>query len=623
MAFEQTAVVDCSIITRTFERAAAFAVTEESVFAMMTPILQTTRTQSTGIIGQIENNEALSSPQTSDQKTKDQEGGTAGLGTSNAINLKNLDKADEEDDGFLEDLKGNFFPGSTGQVEGTGNLIDAEVFGNIFNSECIPCGDRLNMLGELDLKSGLNDYLDHWKQWLINHFQNLLGMLNVFNGADRYIDLCALLKFLKDFICVPDLARMLSALMALMSQTSFEFNGIFDLIMSLVAPLTQPFLSNFVDMLQRYILMIIKPIECIIDSIQAIITKLDYNILFQNIDNLDRHVSLGRRQGPVVGTTGENLSKLPFVDVEVDLHQGPTRAFEEDFNSLNTATGGQIKRKNAEDQAEVEAAADELRAVQAAGSKVDGSDPEAVERHNEQQSAARERYRDAVEERNLSELGQINKRLEDFQTGFKSSIYTLIGFLRKAAESVEGFFQDLFDELKKIMGEYFGGSGGFIQMLTEKFVLVQMISWIAAIIKAFSSNLHCDDDEEDIKIERLIPQSQGTFVWTDDEGNVHIEEDPATIDTAIEETVRAMGIQAPGGPSQQDLDKGVEPTEQSARQKLKSLIEFTGDPVLDASIARATEALVTPVNVTFKCPLQTTVKQAEQVNTWIREINAQ
>ena len=173
---------------------------------------------------------------------------------------------------------------------------------------------------------------------------------------------------------------------------------------------------------------------------------------------------------------------------------------------------------------------------------------------------------------------------------------------------VEGFFNDVFSELQKIMNSYLGGSSSFIEILSEKFLLVQMIQWISAIIKLFTSDLHCDDEEEDIKVERLVPAQQGISVWTDDQGKIHIEEDPSLIENAVNESVKALGVAAPG-------------EDATPRQKLKSLIEFTGDPILDASIARATEALTTPVNVVFKCPLQTTVRQAEQVNKWVRELN--
>jgi hypothetical protein len=623
MAYAATELADCSTISKAFERGAAYSVTPESVYAMMTPVLNPTRVQSAGIINQIENEEALTAQQTTDQKIEEEQGASPGLAVANAVEVRNMDKADEEDEGFVQSVIGNFVPGDNGEVEGTGNTVDAEIFGNIFNSKCIPCGERLNLLGELNFKTGLTEYLQHWKQWLMNHYQNLLRMLDIFKGVDKYVDLCVLLNYLKTFVCVPDLARMLSALMALMNQSAFEFNGVLDLIMQLVAPLVQPFLSNFVNMLQKYILMVIKPLECIIDSIQGIIAKLDYNVLFRNIDSLDKHVSIGRRQGAKTGTTGKNISKIPFIDVQVDLHEGPERSFEADYNTLDTLTAGSIKRKNAQDQKAVDKASDELRAIQSAGKNVDASNPAEVERYKQQREAASQKLRNAKKEKNLSELGELNRNIEDFQQGFKSSIYSLIGYLRKAAQAVEGFFQDVFGELQKIMGEYFGGSGNWIQMLHEKLQLVQMIEWISAIIKAFSSDLHCNDDEEDIRIERLVPAQQGTFVWTDDEGNVHIEEDPSLIDTAVNETVKALGAEpsGDGGVSPGDADKGSQPTDQTARQKLKGLIEFTGDPVLDTSIARATEALTTPVSAVFKCPLQTTVQEAEQVNTWIQELN--
>ena len=296
MAFEPTQVSDCMSIAKKFNRGASFATTDESVFAMMTPMLNIMRTQSSSLVTQIETQETISSPLTTEDKILQNQGVAPTASTPNTTNLENIDKSDDQDQGIAQRIAGNFFPGGEGQVPGTGNLVDAEIFGNVFNSKCIPCGPRLNMLGELDFKSGITEYLQYWKQWLLGHYTNLLSMLNIFNGADQLIDLCALIEFLKNFVCVPDLARILSALMAMMLQLSFDFGGIFDLILQLVAPLLQPFLSNFVNMLQQYILLIIRPLECIIDSLQNIIARLDYNVLFQNINSLDKNISIGRRQ---------------------------------------------------------------------------------------------------------------------------------------------------------------------------------------------------------------------------------------------------------------------------------------------------------------------------------------
>lgn len=590
MAYKPTEIADCSSIAKAFERGAAFSATQESVFAMMTPILSTTRVQSTGITNQLETREALSVPQTSQQKIQEQQGISPGIAKPSTINFNNLDKATDEDEALVENISGNFFP--TGTTATSANI-------KLFNTECIPCDLRLEFLGELEFKVGINTYLDHWREWLTGHLNNLLKMLDIFKGIDGYIDLCALLDFLKDFICVPDLARMLSALMALQLQQSFEFNGVFDLILALAAPILQPFLSNVVDMLLQYILMVTKPLNCIIDSIQQIIAKLDYNVLFQNINENSEFI-----------TARQKNKKIPLYDINVNFRV-----------PLDAATGGAISSQVAKEQKNVETAAVELKAIQKAASNVDASDPEAVERYKKQKTVAEEKYNTAVDERNLSELGEVNKSIESFQQSFNSSLFTLIDLLRKAIEMIEGFFQDLFSELQKLMGGYLSGSGSYLEILSEKFLIIQMIQWISAIIKIFSSDLHCDDEEQDIKVERLIPAQQGTKIWTDDQGKIHIEEDPALIENAVNETVKVLGVTPPGGPSAQELDKGTQPTEATPRQKLKSLIEFTGDPVLDTSIARVTEALTTPVSVIFKCPLQTTVSQAEQVNKWVKELN--
>jgi len=50
------------------------------------------------------------------------------------------------------------------------------------------------------------------------------------------------------------------------------------------------------------------------------------------------------------------------------------------------------------------------------------------------------------------------------------------------------------------------------------------------------------------------------------------------------------------------------------------LVKYTGNPVLDSSISKTVNALTTPVNVTFRCSLQTSVANAEQVNKWISEL---
>lgn len=618
-------VADCHTIAKTFERAACYAPTEESVFAMMTPILTNMRANSQAFIDQQDANDSLTD---------------TNLGSFAVPNLKNVDKADEEDEGFFEKIGNNFFPGD-------GDVINP---GGIFNSECIPCGFRLNSMGEL-ISAGWNDFgagvkaiFEQWGVWLMTMIQQIKDLLGIFSGLDKYIDLCALIKFFKEFVCIPDIMRILSALMALMARVSFEFGGLFDLILSLVAPLLTPFLSGIVDQLQQFILMIIKPLECIIDSIQDIIRKLDYNVLFQNIEMLDKTPKKPSRRPDPRGPIQVPFQdvKFPFVDTPVHFHdaeidrrdivqgEGVFDTIENAGNSaINNTTdalgGSAIKQHNAEKQRLVEAAAAELAAVESNRKNVDGSSPSEVERYKKQKKAAQEKYDKAVEERDLSALGRANKRIDEATTKVKSALFEVINFLREAAQAVETFFNDIFGELQKLMGQYVGGSGSFIELLTKKSGLVQIISFITALLKAFIEwDTGCDEDEQEIRVESVLPVQQGMKVWTDENGDLHIEEDDAIFDEGIQKAVEAIGAIPPSTPTKERLkDRGELPSTEEPRQKLKSLIEFTGDPVLDIEIARATEALITPAKVTFKCPLQSSVSDAEQVNQWIKELNTE
>ena len=630
MAFEATEFSDCMQISKKFERAASWAPTEEATFALAGIALDNMRISATSYLDLEENSSSLSIPQTSQQKIKSTAQTANGLTAAGnvlgdeveGVNLRNLDKADEDED-FFQRISGNFFPN-------TGNVKD---LGGIFNSECIPCGFRIDHMGHLTAElftsplGGISEFVRTWKEAFREMLRQILDLLNIFNGLNNFVDLCALLKFLNDFVCIPDLQRMLSALMALMNRYSFEFGGVITLIIQLVGPLLTPLLSSFIQTLTNYILMIIKPLECIIDSIQAIIAKLDYNVLFQNIDALDRNPPMkSRKQDP------RDPIKIPFIDAYIqrrDIVRG--EGVLDQYNSLSVsmrnrgigALGGDaIKAENAKEQAAVEQAARELQAIRAASRNIDASKPDAVKKQRAKEQAAQKKYQSALDEKNLSKLGQANKSISQTTASLKSSLFLMIQKLREAASVIEGFFQNLFDEFKKLLGEYVGGNGGLIGLIVDKMGLVQLIGLISSIIAAFASGLNCDGDDEDIRVENFIPEQEGMKVWTDDQGNLHIEEDPSGLEDivgrAVNDMVQAIGVSPPGGAVQKEQDKGSAPS--TARQRLNSLIEFTGDPVLDEDIARATQKLTTPTNVTFKCPLQSTATDAEKINTWIQEL---
>lgn len=657
MAWETTSLLDCLIISKKFERGAMFSTTEQSGFALLGPVLDGMRIQSQSYVNQADAVERVAAPKSAKERAEGAlapnatqlSSTSALLGTDTSSNVaRNMDKADEKDQDFGERLAGNW-----GLTNEDGNFD----MSGVFDSECIPCGLRVDEAG-LDafftevgqgVVNGLSAYLNFWEELFKKQLSQLLDMLSLFNNTDPYIDLCALIKFFTEFMCVPDIAKVLSVLMALMRKQSFEFNGILDLVLQFVGPLLSPFLGNLLGVLEQFIWMIVKPIECIIDSIQALIAKFDYNILFTNIQTLDKHVDFGGpKKGAWLPGNEENEAKYrradprgdyvfrldqprlddeepktPWVDGHIarrDTVEGERWA-EFDFNMAGPVSTW-VDEEYAENQAAVDAAERELVAVREAGAKVDGSDPDAIKAQRERERAAKDNLQSATDKRDMSAIGRVNATVDRGVAGMKSSLIMIIGFLREGVQAVEGFFDFIFDEFKKLMGEYVGGSGGLIGEIIKKNSLSQIINLIYSIYEALQKGAICEDPAEDIKVESWIPELSGMKLWTDEDGSIHIEGDADEIDAAVNAFVEAQGVEPPSeesGTSAAEKDKGGQPD--TASQKLKSLIEFTGDPVLDSEIARVTEQLVTPVNVVFKCPLITTVAQTEQINQWIREVN--
>jgi len=629
MAFKATEIADCLVLSKKFERGAMYSSNEESVYAMMGPVLDTIRVQSGSFTEQLDNSENLSTP-IGEQEKEDNLSDVLGNQSVSYI-TSNLTTSDDQEPDFGQKVAGNF-----GLLNEQGNF-DA---GAIFDSKCIPCGLRIDNPDVLFTKIGtgflgvLSEYLQFMEDLLKRQLQQLQDMLGLFTNTDPYIDLCAFVKFFTDFMCVPDIARILSALMALMQKTSFEFGGVFDLILQFVGPLISPFLGNIVNLIQHYLMLVIKPLECIIDSVQALLAKFDYNVLFSNIDKLDKHIDLGgpkqganlpgnedanraaRRDDPrgdfIYRLDKPRLSpdepKMPWIDGHIprrDIVESD-RFLETDFNMagpLSTA----IKGVNQDDQKAIEKAEQELRDVRKAGRKVDGTNAGAINTQREKERNAEKKYRAAVEKRSLSFIGRTNLQIDRGVAGLKSSLIVLIGYLREATAVVQSFFDFIFEEFKKLMGEYVGGTDNFIGQLIQKLALSQMIGIINQIMKSIQRGAVCPEDVTDLKVEDWLADTQGLTIWSDVEGNVHIQGDDQEISNAVDELIKAAGVSKPG--------------EENNHNKLKGLIEFTGDSTLDMEIARMTEQLTTPINTIFKCPLQTSVAQTEQINEWIKQVN--
>ena len=141
------------------------------------------------------------------------------------------------------------------------------------------------------------------------------------------------------------------------------------------------------------------------------------------------------------------------------------------------------------------------------------------------------------------------------------------------------------------------------------------MTFIIAVIDAIKNKQHCEDEGQELEtFMNQLNLNDSFSLFTDSDGTVHIEEKDDGVKAALEDVARAFGVVPPSNPPEDD---------NRSRQKLKSLVKFTGNDALNSSISRAVDNLTTPMKVKFKCPLQTSVAQAEQVNKWIRELDSE
>ena len=140
--------------------------------------------------------------------------------------------------------------------------------------ECIPCGARIIALLELHPNV---DLLATLENDLKAKLEMLTGLTSLLNNLDIYRDYCAMLELL-NFMCIPDLQRLLALMMALLAESTLELDGLIGLLQSLVAPMFTPIFMGIVSLLDQLALNVLSPVDCIIDALNAQGQKLGLEV---------------------------------------------------------------------------------------------------------------------------------------------------------------------------------------------------------------------------------------------------------------------------------------------------------------------------------------------------------
>ncbi len=229
---------DCAAIARAFERASHFSVNEASIFAPITKHIESMRSWS-----QV--NQQVLGSWFATPKTQDSEDSAT---KSTGLKIENTFTAVADDD-FGDALK--------------------KVY-----KDCVPCSDRIDLLATFNPGK---DLLDIFRVDIEQKIAFLTDLDSLLSDVNVYGDICRLIGFL-NFMCVPDLQKMVSVLMALMMKFNLSLDGLFSLIMTIVAPLFSPLIASIANLLSQYELLVLNPINCVIDSADDVLARLSFEI---------------------------------------------------------------------------------------------------------------------------------------------------------------------------------------------------------------------------------------------------------------------------------------------------------------------------------------------------------
>lgn len=235
-----TKIQDCNVITQAFERGAHYNADEASVFATQSRNVQNTKFFSKAAQA------SLASYQHQPSISLDKKTGTA----TDAAQLSGMK------------IEHQYIAIPSG---GSSSVLARAV------KECVPCDFRLIHNIDLNVASSLISAL---KADVKSRLSVLDDLLDLLHNIDIYGDFCQMASFL-NFMCVPDLQRMLVVLMSMLTDFSTGLLNVAGLLQALLAPFFTPVLMSINALLDQLVQLVLSPLNCIITSIEENIRKLD------------------------------------------------------------------------------------------------------------------------------------------------------------------------------------------------------------------------------------------------------------------------------------------------------------------------------------------------------------
>lgn len=279
---------DCNAITRAFERGLAYNNDEPSVQASMTRHVQNTKFFATAATKSLNSYK-----------------------TQPALALAN--QTGKPDSAELSGMKiGNQF--ITVPTNKSSSILSRAV------KECIPCDFRI--LHGLDLNP-VQGLLAALKADVKSRLGILDDLKNLLSNIDIYGDFCQMASFL-NFMCVPDLQRMLVILMAMMMDFSAALLTLNGLLQALLAPFFTPLLMSINNLLDQLVQLVLSPLTCIMSAIEQDIRKLDIGALFgdETLGSARKAVNVKKQQVVLDVQKFQGEVRTSLMELHTMLNQG-------------------------------------------------------------------------------------------------------------------------------------------------------------------------------------------------------------------------------------------------------------------------------------------------------------
>lgn len=396
-------------------------------------------------------------------------------------------------------------------------------FPNTLLEECIPCNFRLNGLDGLDPSLGLIEALKE----MVERYKKILESIDkLFNNTDVAEDLCSLLNFL-DFQCIPDLFAIIALLIALMNKYRDLIPNLDGAFMMFIGPFFSPLLGGLNELLDKFIQMIMAPIDCITNALDTTLAKLDVQRAVSTASTAN--ISFHRKREGYLRRKIEQLEERRSYLKELkndgaDGDSPPTqriggrpRSSHSDSNGRTNPLRDALEESPATGQApKFETSIFGTKTINEEISRLDDDISDASQKYNKEYGEKGENNLTKVIKENqipsATVIGNARGAVRDARQGISSSLYELRSQILNGRRMVNDTLRILREELQRLIFGRAASSEEMMEGLRNIQRVARLIGIVKTLIKLAKGGKLCDNSNGDpsVALGSFLTANKGT-----------------------------------------------------------------------------------------------------------------